>query len=384
MLLLLTGCSVGRAAVPSAPSPTATALPPVAATAQPEANDQVGMPMIVDGLTVYPGEIVAQNEAPVVAEVGGRIMTLDLEVGQRVIAGGIVAQLDATILEAQREQALAALQAAQAQAELLKVEADETEIEAARAAVGAAEAAYNRLLAGPSADEVAAAEAAVRQAEAALADAQAAYDQVAWNPLIASLPESQQLADAKQALADAQARYDELSQGAAEDMVADAYAEVAAGRARLHRLEVGPEPAEIAAAAARLREAETALYVAQLQLDKAAVRAPIDGIVARVDVDAGAMVTPGTTLALVLTVAVKLETQVAESRMAQIHLGQPAYIRVDAFPDRVFAGAVAIIAPQVDPVTRTVRVTVRPVGDAAGLTPGMTATLEFDAATAQP
>ena len=379
-LLLLTGCGLGKPA--ATPAALVTTTEPPAAVApradQADATARPGAPRIVSGVAVYPGEIVPEDKAPVVAEIGGRILTLDLEVGQRVAAGGIVARLDSTVLEAQREQALAALEAAQAPTDLLKVEADETEIEAARADVAAAEAAYNRLLAGPTAEGIAVAEAAVRQAEADLADAQAAYDQVAWNPLIASLLESQQLEQAKLALAAAQAAYDKLVQGAAEDVIADAYAEVASSRARLHRLEEGPEPAEIAAAEAQLRQAETALYLAQLLLGKAAVRAPIDGIVARVDVVAGAMVEPGATLALLLTPAVKIETPVEESRMAQIQVGQGAHIRVNAFPDRVFDGAVAIIAPQLDPDSRTVLVTVRPVGDGGELAPGMAVTVEFD------
>ena len=124
--------------------------------------------------------------------------------------------------------------------------------------------------------------------------------------------------------------------------------------------------------------------MAQLQLDKAAVRAPIEGVVARVDVVAGAMVQPGATLGLVLTTAVKIETPVAESHMAQVHQGQPARIRVDAYPDRTFDGTVAIVAPQLDPDSRTVLVTVRPTGSADGLTPGMAATVEFVTDAAQP
>jgi multidrug resistance efflux pump len=145
----------------------------------------------------------------------------------------------------------------------------------------------------------------------------------------------------------------------------------------LRRLEDGAEDAQIQAAEAQVRQAETGLYLAQLQLDKATVRAPVNGIVAQVHLTVGSMALPGSPAVRLLSPAVKIVIPVEESRMAQLSLGQPARIRVNAFPDRIFEGIVAIIAPQLDPSTRTVRVTVRPTGDAQVLTPGMFATVEL-------
>ena len=82
------------------------------------------------------------------------------------------------------------------------------------------------------------------QAEAAVRRAQAAYDQVSWNPLIAALPESLQLQQATLALESAQAQYDKLVKGATEDVIAGAYAQLASARAQLQRLEDGPEEAQ--------------------------------------------------------------------------------------------------------------------------------------------
>jgi len=49
---------------------------------------------------------------------------------------------------------------------------------------------------------------------------------------------------------------------------------------------------------------------------------------------------------------------------------------VDAYDDRTFEGEITEIAPTFDYATRTVQVTVRPVGDdAADLKPGMFATV---------
>lgn len=399
LALLLSGCDLsfgrGPAATPepfapptyepgfATPAPTeadrATAAQPAAA--QPAAASttaQAAAPAAsAAGPWVYTGEIEPEDEITIVTEVGGHILLADVEVGDRVSPGQILFQIESAMLEAQRAQALAALQAAQAQVELLNTPAKETDIEAARSAVAAADAAYKRALEGPTPEDLIMAESQLRQAEAAVLRAQAAYDLVSWNPLIAALPESQQLQQATLALEAAQAQYDKLVKGATADVIAGAYAQLASAQAQLRRLEDGAEDAQIQAAEAQVRQAETGLYLAQLQLDKATVRAPVNGIVAQVHLTVGSMALPGSPAVRLLSPAVKIVIPVEESRMAQLSLGQPARIRVNAFPDRIFEGIVAIIAPQLDPSTRTVRVTVRPTGDAQVLTPGMFATVEM-------
>ena len=380
---LSAGCPVGTLpATPARGGPPLYAAASVTPTATPEPTAAPAAVQSGHAGGVLPAEIVPEDQVALVAETGGRILALDLAVGQRVSAGDIVARIDSSLLEAERALALTTLENAQAQLDLLRLPANEADIEAARAVVAAEAAAYARAVDGPSAAEIALAEAELREAESTVAIAQAAYDQVAWNPMIESLPETRQLELARLALDAAQARYDQLTLAASEADIAAAYARLADTRARLRRLEDGPDPVELAAAAAQVRQAETALYLAQLQLDKAVVRAPIDGIVARVDLAAGALASPGARLGLLMTPAVKVETQVDEARMARLAVGQTAAIRVSAFPGHAFTGTVAIIAPQVDPVSRTVTVTVRPGDDDAGLAPGMSATVEFPALTA--
>ena len=195
--------------------------------------------------------------------------------------------------------------------------------------------------------------------------------------MIAALPESLQLQQATLALESAQAQYDKLAKGSSEDIIAEAYAQLASARAQLQRLEEGPEEAQIQAAEAQVRQAETALYLAQLQLEKATVRSPIDGIVAGVNLAPGAMALPGSPALRLFSPTVKIVIPVEENRMAHLRIGQPATIQVNAYPDQTFEGTVAIIAPQLDTATRTVRVTVQPTGDTTLLSPGMFATVEL-------
>lgn len=175
----------------------------------------------------------------------------------------------------------------------------------------------------------------------------------------------------------AQAQYDKILKGATQDVIAGAYAQLAQARAQLQRLEEGAKPEQIDAVKAQVRQAEMAVYLAQLQVSKATVKAPVAGIVARVNSAVGAMAAPGAPLVTLLSTEVKITIAVEEARLSQIQIGMPATIRVDAYPDRVFAGEVAIIAPELDAATRTVQVTIRPTDDAAVLAPGMFATVEL-------
>ena len=56
---------------------------------------------------------------------------------------------------------------------------------------------------------------------------------------------------------------------------------------------------------------------------------------------------------LVIDVALKLKADVPERYTAEVAVGQPVAIRVDAYPGRTFAGRVARISPAVDPRSRT-------------------------------
>lgn len=326
---------------------------------------------------MYTGEIEPEDEVTIVSEVGGRVLEFNVDEGTRVTTGQVLLRVDSTALEAQRAQALAGLQVAQAQVDLLQVEASEADIEAARAGVAAAEAAYQRALDGPTQEDLTMAQSQLFQAEAAVRRAQAAYDQVSWNPLIAALPESLQLQQATLAMEAAQAQYDKLIKGATQDVIAGAYAQLASARAQLQRLENGPEDAQIQAAQAQVRQAETSLYLAQLQIDKATVRAPVNGIVAQVNLSVGAMALPGSPALRLFSPTVKIVIPVEENRISQLKIGQAALIQVNAYPGQTFEGVLTAIAPQLDAATRTARVTVEPLAENAQLTPGMFATVEL-------
>jgi len=305
------------------------------------------------------------------------VLELPLQIGDMVEQGDLVAQLDTTLLEAQKAQAMVGLEAANAQLALIQTPADEDDLAAAQAAVNAASAAYQRATSGLTAEEQRLVLAQLKQAEAAVTVAQAAYNQVKGNPAIGMLPQSLQLQQATIGLEAAQANYDKAMKGATEDAIAGAYAQLANARAQLQRLKEGAKPEQIKAAQAQVKQAEMGVYLAQLQVSKATVKAPVDGVVSRVNSTVGSMAAPGAPLATLLSREVRVTVAVEETRISQLAVGQPARIYVDAYPDRTFEGTVAFIAPELDPATRTVQVTVRPNEIVHELAPGMSATVEL-------
>jgi len=319
----------------------------------------------------YNGEIVPVRQVVVVGEVAGRVLELTVDVGDVVTTGQLLLRVDSSILEAQREQALAGLIGAQAQLDLLQADPEAADLAAAQAGVNAAGAGYQRAVDGATDEDLTMALAQVRQAEAGVTVAQAGYNQVKGNPNIGMLPQSMQLQQATIGLEAARAQYEKVAKGATNDVIAGAYAQLSSARAQLERLERGPKAAQIRAAGAQVKQAETGLYLTQLQLDKATVESPMDGVVAQVQTSAGSMAGPGAPLIVLLSHDVKILIPVEENQIASLVLGNPATIQVDAWPDRTFAGTITNIAPALDPATRTVQVTVRPVDDAPELEPGM-------------
>ena len=365
------------AATQAAPTPTLAAqsdAPEAVALAQ---TADVAAPTQQDRPLLYTGNVLADKRVPIVVEVIGQVLRVNVEVGDHVKAGDVLLQIDNTSLEAQRAQALAGVQAAQAQLDGLLLDADASDVEAAQAAINAAQSAYQKALDGPTQEDLDIAESQVRQAQAAVDRAQAAYDRVSWNPAITALPESQQLEQATLQLEAAQAQYEKIQQGATADVINGAYAQVVAAQAQLDRLLKGATKPQLDAAQAQIDQAENALYLAQLQLDKATVHAPMDGVISAVNTAVGAYAAPGGPVFEILSEDVKIVIPVEETRLAQVAVGDPATVQVNAYPDRTFDGEVITIAPELNASTRTADVTIRPSDDQGLLSPGMFATVEL-------
>ncbi len=325
----------------------------------------------------YNGEIVADETVSVMGEVNGMALDVTVDVGDQVRMGDLLVRVDSAMLEAQVAQSIAAVEGAQAQLDQLLRDVDAEDLAAAQAAVNAAGAAYTEVNKGASAEDLRIAESNLQQAEAAVRRARAAYNDVSWNPKIAMLPQSLELQNATLRLESARASYDKIVKGATDDRISGAYAQLVQARTQLTNLQEGVKPEQIRAVQAQVKQAEVGIYMAQLQLNKATIEAPMDGVVAQVNVSIGSMVAPGAPLIVILSNDVNVTIPIEEARLPGIAVGQPANIRANAYPDLVFAGEISNIAPQLDPQTRTIQVTIRPTDEADELIPGMFAAVDL-------
>ncbi len=364
----------GESAAVSQPA-VQTASQPASQENAPQAAEAPAPDPARQAASIYSGEILAMSQVAVMGEVAGRVLELGVDVGDRVTPGQLLLRTDSSILEAQREQALAGLIAAQSQLDLLLSDPEASDVAAAQAAVNAAGAGYQRAANGATSEDLTMALAQVRQAEAAVNVAQAAYNQVKGDPHVGMLPQSMQLQQATIGLEAARAQYEKVAKGATSDVIAGAYAQLSNARAQLERLERGPKAAQVRAAEAQVKQAETGLYLTQLQLDKATVEAPVEGIVSQVNTAVGAMAGPGGPLLTLVSADVKIVISVEEASLGLLRVGQPVSIQVEAWPGQSFAGQIKTIAPALDAATRTVRVTIVPTEEETSLLPGMSATV---------
>ena len=97
---------------------------------------------------------------------------------------------------------------------------------------------------------------------------------------------------------------------------------------------------------APVRQAEAALREAELALGHAVVKAPFDGVIGRRSVELGANVAPGQPLvALAETGGSWVTANFKETQIAEMDPGDPAEVRVDAFPGTLLRGRVESLSP---------------------------------------
>ncbi|MSO73208.1 MAG: efflux RND transporter periplasmic adaptor subunit [Rhodospirillaceae bacterium] len=106
-----------------------------------------------------------------------------------------------------------------------------------------------------------------------------------------------------------------------------------------------------------LAQANAGIAKAKAQIDQMLIKAPFDGELGVRQIEVGAYLTPGASIVTLtdpstLWVNFTLPEQVAN----EVHTGQPARVRADAFPDRVFDAKITAIEPQISTQTRTLLV----------------------------
>jgi RND family efflux transporter MFP subunit len=140
-------------------------------------------------------------------------------------------------------------------------------------------------------------------------------------------------------------------------------------------------------ARAQITAAEGGRDVARAYVNWCIIRSPIDGVVLEKLVDPNELVTPqsfggtrGPSTAL-LAVAdlrdLQVEIDLNEADLARVSLNQPCRVRPEAYPDKVFRGFVAEIAPEANRAKGTLQIKVQVENPDRFLTPELSARVEF-------
>jgi HlyD family secretion protein len=267
----------------------------------------------LSGGTPVPVSVTGTIEATQVdvsVKITGRILERLVKEGDKVSRGQLLVRLDDSELAADVKRQEAALRSAQATLRDLEKGARQQEIEDARAAVSSAEATRSMT---------------EREFQR--------NDQLFKQNLIAA----QDVDRARQAYEVARAQ--ERS-----------------AREKLALILEGSRPDQIDAARWQVTQAESALAQAQSRLREAQVISPIDGVVLRKNLEAGETANPGVPiLTLVNPKDVWLRAYVPETEVGRLKVGDTATLRVDAFPNRVFAGRLIEIGSEAEYTPRNVQ-----------------------------
>jgi HlyD family secretion protein len=285
--------------------------------------------------------VVRTTEIRVAPEVGGQLATINVQKGDHIKAGDVVAQLSAIELSAAVVQARAALDAASAQ--------------------------RDNVYAGVRAEEVASLASAIDKAKSRLDYAQS------------------ELARKTQLVPVDAASQQDLDQ--AQSDFATARADLAEAQANHAAAVAGPTREERAIADAQVKAAARAVAVLERRLDKTILRAPSDGIVSVIVAEVGENVTAGQP---VLTIAATgkqwLSFNAREDMLHGLTVGdkvevaraggepRPAMV-TELVPLGEFATWQAERAVG-DHDRNTLRLRLDPEGDPSGLEPGMTVWLK--------
>ena len=358
--------------------------------------------------------IISATEINIASQIGGTVVSVDVNEGSQVKKGDVLFQLDDALLQAQRDQASAAVTVAEKAVNSARIQYDiavnnarlqdqqnrinswnipqpeefdlpvwyfdkEEKINSAKSEVDAAAADLDiekenlkKVLADNTSRDF-------LSAEKRLADAQAAFliaDQVLTQANDAQDKEdisnyANDLYDtAKTELSSAQTDYNRLLTTQAATEVLEARARVRVAQERMDRvvdyltsLESGDQSLMVQAADSGVQQAEAvfaqaqaALALIDIQMEKTIISSPTDGIVLTRNLEEGEMLVPGS---VALTIGqldeVSLTVYIPETEYGKIKLGDTVSITVDSFPGENFSGTVTYISDQAEFTPRNVQ-----------------------------
>ncbi|MGC4055761.1 MAG: efflux RND transporter periplasmic adaptor subunit [Paludibaculum sp.] len=289
-------------------------------------------------------------------QVSGNIQSLYADFNSKVTKGQLIARIDPTLFEARVQQAQATLDASK-----VAVVNAQAQIQARQADILTAKA------------NLAAATANVLKAQAAVIDGKSKYER-------RHAMEDDKLFS-KEEIETAKATYDTAvgSLGAAKAQEDAARQGIASAESQLAVAKAGLDTAT-----AQVRQSSANLAQSQVDLDHTYIRAPVNGTVVARQVDVGQTVAASLQAPIIFLIAedltkMQVDTNVSEADIGKVQVDQEATFSVDAYPGRIFHGAVREIrkAPINVQNVITYDVVIGVNNEDLKLFPGMTATVKI-------
>lgn len=354
------------------------------------------------------GSITPRQTVNLSPKNAGKVAQILVEQGDFVTEGQVVARMDASDLEPERDQVLASLEEARVRLSQvrnptrseLRGQADSAVV-GSKAAVSQSESDINKAIA-----EISNADGAVVDAQSALEFAQiqlARQENLVNDGAIArNTFEDFQRKEKTAQLALIQAR-SKKSQAIAqrESAIAlnqKALAQVASDESKRDQQDQTGSSGDIAIEETRVATAQAKLKAVDQKIEDTSIRAPFAGQVTQRFASIGAFVTPttqassattgsGATSTSIVAISSELEViaKVPEVDIAQIKATQAADVSVDTFPGETFKGRVRLISPEAieERDVRFFQVRLKLVSGQRQLKSGMNADLDFEGPTSE-
>ncbi len=142
--------------------------------------------------------------------------------------------------------------------------------------------------------------------------------------------------------------------------------------------------AAVDADAADLRSKRAQVAQQTALVDKKTIRAPFAGKLGITTVNPGQYVNPGDKIVTLQSLdAVYCDFYLPQQELSRLMIGQKVEVTTDSYPGRTFGGKITAINPKVDPDTRNVQIEATIMNPGHKLLPGMYATADVRAGTAQ-
>jgi len=277
------------------------------------------------------GDIAPMMQVDLFPRVSGYLERIDVNLGDSVRQGQVIAQIDRT--------------------EFLQ------KVKEVEAKVAQAKANLSELEAGSRPEEL-------RQAEEALRQAQSRFDNAKLHQ------ERVEALFKRQVISKKEADIAEMDYTVAE-------AQLAVSQQNLKLVREGARQEVKEGSRAKLKEMEALLAQEQIRLQNTLIVAPFQGEIIRKYIDAGALASPSTPIvSLVHTLTLKIVANVLEKDIPLLKPAMKAKIQTEAYPGKVFEGKVARINTGLDLNTRTLQAEIEIPNSSRLLKPGMFARIE--------